>query len=91
MYVALQAESGLRIDRTLVFAATDSEESVSFAVINDNIALEPTESIVWTLTLVTIRDRAGVDPFNTTNILIIDDDGRYIIIILQHDQHSNHR
>jgi len=73
--LALQAETGNTIDRTLNFPANEAEISVSFIVRNDDIALEPTESLVWTLSLEGDNDRATVSPYNTTTIQIIDDDG----------------
>ncbi len=76
--VALQAETGRRIDRTEIFPASESEISINFVIMDDDIALEDIERITWTLTFATMSDRASVSPINTTNIQIVDDDGTYM-------------
>ena len=77
---AFQDETGLIVDRIIAFSPTDLEMSINFTVIDDNIALEPTEYLEWTLSLLTVRDRASISPFNTSNIVIVDDDGMSLLI-----------
>ena len=74
---ALQAETGLRIDRQITFGPSDTSIPINFTVIDDLIALEPTEELMWSLQLVAPVERASVDPFNTVNLQIVDDDGRH--------------
>ena len=72
---ALQAETGMRVDRQITFPSTDSELAITFTLIDDSIALEPTEGLLWSLSLSTMTDRAQISPFNTSNVQIVDDDG----------------
>ncbi len=73
--LALQAETGDRIDRTITFRPQDTEIAVNFTVVDDLIALEPTESFNWTLTLITVLNGITIEPYNRTTIAIMDDDG----------------
>ena len=63
------------IDQMITFGPGDVEYNITFNVTDDIIALEPTETLMWNLELVTVVDRVSVSPYNTTTILIIDDDG----------------
>lgn len=60
----------------ITFGPDDTEVEISFNVTDDLIALEPTETLIFSLALVTMTDRASVTPFNTATILIVDDDGK---------------
>ena len=73
--IAFQAETGMRVDREINFTSTDSDKAITFTLIDDTIALEPTESLLWTLILITMRNGAEISPFNTSDIQIGDDDG----------------
>lgn len=74
--LALQSETSQVIDQIIIFGPQDTEIELSFDVTDDSIALEATEVLEWTLEIITITDRALVDPYNTTVINIIDDDGK---------------
>ena len=67
----------MRIDQTITFGPNDNEIAVNFTVIDDQIALEPTEMFEWELSLVTIVDRVTVEPHNRTIIEIMDNDGKW--------------
>ena len=69
---ALHAQTGQRIDQIITFGPDDTEFAINFTVVCDLI---PNESFVWTLTLVSLIDRVTIEPFNTTTIHIIDNDG----------------
>ena len=77
----------------ITFGPNDTEAEISFNVTDDLIALEPTETLIWNLDLVTVVDRATVSPFNSTTILIVDDDGMCLFMYLEsnrdYDSHLN--
>ena len=77
--VALQAETGMRIDRTVTFGPNDDEAAINFTVEDDLIALEPNEIFEWELSLVTAVDRGTVEPHSRTIFDIIDNDGKILI------------
>lgn len=83
---AFQAETGLIVDTEITFTSMDTEMAITIDVIDDSIALELTESLLWTLTLITMRDRAEITPFNTSDVQIVDDDGR--LVHVQYTQHT---
>lgn len=66
----------MTVDRQIVFEPNVTERRIDFMVENDDIALEPTEILPWNLEIVGSVERASVDPYNTTNIQIVDDDGK---------------
>ena len=70
----------------ITFRPEDTQINVTFAVLDDSIALEATESFDWSLTLITIVERASVSPYNTTNIQIMDDDGECILYFVDISQ-----
>ena len=65
----------MRIDQTITFGPSDTEFAINFTVADDSIVLEPTESFEWTLTLVTTINGVSIQPFSTTTISIMNDDG----------------
>ena len=77
--IALQSETSLVIDQVITFGPLDTEIDLSFNVSDDSIALEETEVLEWLLQIITTTDRALVDPYNTTMINIIDDDGKVVL------------
>ena len=81
-FVLLALQNGGRIDQMVTFGPSDTEIAINFTVIDDLIALEPTETFDWTLTLVTLVDRANVQPFNRTTIEILDNDGKFFLLLL---------
>jgi len=73
----------------VTFGPNDTEIAITFNIVDDIIALEPTETLVWNLELVTVVDRASVSPYDSTTIMIIDDDGKKsLITIIIHLLHS---
>ena len=73
----------------VTFGPNDTEIAITFNIVDDIIALEPTETLVWNLELVTVVDRASVSPYNSTTIMIIDDDGKKsLITMIIHLLHS---
>ncbi len=76
----LQAEGGNRIDQIITIRPEDNEITVNFTVIDDLIALEPTESFDWTLTLGPGVDQVFTSPHNRTTIEIKDNDGKINIL-----------
>ena len=64
------------LTQMLTFSPSDSSMCIDFTVDDDIIALEDPEQFVWTLAPVPIPDvELGT---NSTKIVIIDDDGKYI-------------
>ena len=64
------------LTQMLTFSPSDLSMCIDFTVIDDIIALEDPEQFVWTLAPVPIPDvELGT---NSTRIVIIDDDGKYI-------------
>ncbi len=79
--------------RELTFAPDDFQIAVNFSVVDDEIALEPTEILNWNLELVTLLDRVSISPFNGTLIQIIDNDGTYVnhlLLVMKTDLHNNY-
>ncbi len=72
---ALQGETGMVITDVIVFGPDDTDAEISFNVTDDLIALEATERLEWSITLTSVTDRASVSPFDSTVVLIVDDDG----------------
>jgi hypothetical protein len=62
----------------LIFDPNVTEQVIDLTVFDDTIALERTENLLWDLSLVNVVDRVSVTPFNTTTVLIVDDDGVFL-------------
>ena len=60
----------------VTFGPNDTTAEITFSVVDDDIALEETEVLEWSLELVTRRERASISPHNHTMIFIVDDDGK---------------
>lgn len=69
----------MRVDQTIVFTPTDTEMAITISVVDDSIALEPTESLLWNLELITVRDGVEISS-STSDVQIIDDDGRSVCL-----------
>lgn len=76
--LALQAETGDNIDQQLALAPEDSQMCITFNILDDNIAIEETETFTWRLEIVTVIPGVRVGDFNTTVIGIMDDDSTII-------------
>ena len=63
--------------QTITFSPLDSEKSITFNIIDDLLALEPLERFMLDLAVATISDRILLQPYNRTNISIIDDNGMF--------------
>ena len=67
------------MDRVLTFLPGETEKEISFMVVDDRIALEPTETLMWNLTMISPVEQGGViAPYGDALIQIIDDDGTYV-------------
>ena len=82
-YIALQSETSLVIDQTITFGPLDTAIELLFNVTDDSIALEETEVLEWFLEIITVTNRALVDPYNSTIINIIDDDGEVVLCCIR--------
>ena len=78
--IALQAELGLDIDQVLTFAPTDTEKCVQFPIADDNIALEPDETLMFRLVLTGNVTGVSLGSFATTTITIQDDDSKSLLL-----------
>jgi len=67
-------QNGGAVNEMLVFAPDVFEQCVTFPVIDDNIALEETESFVWTLELQGNPGGVSIGENPSTDIMVIDDD-----------------
>ena len=83
--IAFQVETGMRVDKEINFTSTDSDKAITFTLIDDTIPLEPTEILLWTLTLITMRNGAEISPISTYDVQIVDDDG--MSVCLQYTKH----
>jgi hypothetical protein len=61
----------------LIFDPNTTEQVINLNVFDDTVALERTENLLWDLSLVNVVDHVSVTPFNTTTVLIVDDDGMF--------------
>ena len=61
--------------QTLEFGPSDSEQCVNLEVQDDNVALEETEVFTLTLGIPAGQPRAGLGQYNTTTVMVLDDDG----------------
>ena len=77
--LALQAETGMRIDQQITFGPNDTEVLLQFVIQDDGTALEPSEEFEWVLNILSpTDDGVSIMLFNVTTILIVDDDGKYV-------------
>ena len=83
--IAFHAETVMRVDSEIYFTSTDSDKTITFTLIDDTIALEPTENHLWTLTLITMRNGAEISPISTYDVQIVDDDD--MSVCLQYTKH----
>ena len=74
-FTGLQAGLGT-IDRVLTFAPNEAEICVDFPIEDDQIALEGIETLTFTLSLVDILPNVTLGDPDTTNVGIMDDDGK---------------
>ena len=79
-------QSAAAIDEIIIFEAGPSADDVISIVINitdDLVALEATESYIATLEILgTPASRIEIGQFPTTNVSVLDDDGRFLATIL---------
>ena len=78
--LALQAELGKDIDQVLTFAPTETEKCVQFPIADDNIALEPNETLIFRLVLTKVFTSVSLGPINRTTITIEDDDSKFKVL-----------
>ena len=69
------------MDRNITFTPTDTDVSITFNVSDDSILFESTENLLLTLELITPMDRASISPFNTSSVVINDDDGMSFCVV----------
>ena len=75
-FSALPAElGGAVVTQQLTFAPNETMMCVNFTVMDDTIALEPDVSVVFDLTLVTIKPGVSIGLPNVTTVIVMDDDG----------------
>ena len=77
IYIALQPGIG-SIDQILTFGPTDTQICVDFTIQDDNIALEPPAILTFTITVINPVPGIEIDPFSTTIVRIVDEDGELI-------------
>ncbi len=75
--IAIQQILGGNIDQVLTFSPSETEICVSFPLADNNIALEEPDRLVFSLTLIDSRPGVQLGEFNTTSIIINDDDGQW--------------
>ena len=63
------------VTQQLTFAPNETMMCVNFTVMDDTIALEPDVSVVFDLTLVTIKPGVSIGLPNVTTVIVMDDDG----------------
>ena len=79
---ALQAETGLNINQVVVFLPEEFEQCITFEVMDDDIALEESETFTWELTLISTPVGVVLGDNPTTDIVILDDDRESIVICI---------
>lgn len=77
LFSDLQRGSGLTLNRTLTFVPAVSVRCFSFLTVDDNIGLEETEFLTFTLEPVALTSdhRFTLGQYNRTSVGILDDDG----------------
>ena len=76
---ALQAELGMNIDQVLTLAPTEAEKCVQFPIADDNIALEPEETLMFELNLTEVITGVFLGPINMTTIIIQDNESMLVL------------
>ena len=65
------------IDQDVVFPPNVFVRCVDFPIADDDIALEPPQILNFSLTVIDpISDSIIVDPYASTRVVILDDDGK---------------
>lgn len=77
VYPALQQESGQVLNQTLTFSPVDSVKCSEFMLVDDDLSLEETEFLTFSLRPVDSSpgQRFSLGQYNQTSIGILDDDG----------------
>ena len=77
--LALQPGLGI-IKQQLMFTPSESMECVEFPLDDDDIALEPNETLNFNLTRVTLKSWVAISSPNMTTVIITDDDSMYFTL-----------
>ena len=77
--LALQEELGTDIDQVLTFAPTESEKCVQFRIVDDTIALEPDEILMFRLVLTESVTGVSLGLINLTTVTLQDDDSKLVL------------
>ena len=78
-HIALQAELDMNIIQVLTFAPTEIDKCIQFPIADDDIALEPNETLVFQLVLSENVTDVLFSPFDVTYIIIQDDEGELVL------------
>ena len=82
-FVALQEGIGVAVNEVLSFIPGESQKCLEVAIVDDKVALERTEELMFRLVPAGTR-RYVLGEITTTLVQVIDDDGWYLLIIIIH-------